>query len=402
MPVCQRQNCDDSVAHVNVPLIEFSHGSTRLRVGEFFTLHLLLETFSQKIEPRRNRPLKVIIGAFRTLRKPLRGHNNGHPLLNWRLLFIYDTKKKIIFTPKGPILQWMCHHPAYYVIHFEWGPVEKSCHVPSKKLANAWKNSKRSLLKRGGTTLFCAVIPIAVQTFVQTQHRIFDSIAIEVSSQIRQYLSYHNDEIFCAFLNRFGYRFAVCRDTPLRCTHTMPRGRMQHTAALLRSESCSAYAGNAITSTWKKNFLQTFFMLQKLRNETGELCLIFFLNWLIPFWNPLLVICPATSFNGNDNLPIKFLCGVASNSMPQPSRRNVYTYLRHGTTFAVWSCHAVPLCAARHNVNVPLVSSSTFLSQWWISAAEQCSAVKNLITERSLSLKRGAVHFYLQCNTTRM
>ncbi len=52
---------------------------------------------------------------------------------------------------------------------------------------------------------------------------------------------------------------------------TMPRGRMQHTAALPRGKSCSAYAASAITSTWKKNFLQTFFRLQKLWNETGEL-----------------------------------------------------------------------------------------------------------------------------------
>ncbi len=36
---------------------------------------------------------------------------------------------------------------------------------------------------------------------------------------------------------------------PLRCVHTMPRGRMQHTAALLRGKSCLAYAANAIVST---------------------------------------------------------------------------------------------------------------------------------------------------------
>ncbi len=72
----------------------------------------------------------------------------------------------------------------------------------------------------------------------------------------------------------------------LRCVHTMPRGKMQYTAALPHGKSCSAYAANAITSTWKKNFLQTFFRLQKLWNETGEICLIFFSNWLIPFLNP--------------------------------------------------------------------------------------------------------------------
>ncbi len=73
----------------------------------------------------------------------------------------------------------------------------------------------------------------------------------------------------------------------LRCVHTMPRGRMQHTAALPRGKSCSVYAANAIASTWKKNFLQTFFRLPKLWNKIGELGLIFFSNWLIPFWKPL-------------------------------------------------------------------------------------------------------------------
>ncbi len=38
---------------------------------------------------------------------------------------------------------------------------------------------------------------------------------------------------------------------------------------------CSAYAANAIASTWKKNFLQTFFMLQKLWNKTGDLVWFF-------------------------------------------------------------------------------------------------------------------------------
>ncbi len=56
----------------------------------------------------------------------------------------------------------------------------------------------------------------------------------------------------------------------------------------------------------KKNFLQTFFRLQKLWNEIGELCLIFSSNWLIPFWNPLLIVCRTASIDGTDNLPIKF------------------------------------------------------------------------------------------------
>ncbi len=65
----------------------------------------------------------------------------------------------------------------------------------------------------------------------------------------------------------------------------MPCSRMQHTVALPWGKSCSAYAANAIASTWKKSFLQTVFRLQKLWNKTGELCLISFSNWLIPFWN---------------------------------------------------------------------------------------------------------------------
>ncbi len=121
----------------------------------------------------------------------------------------------------------------------------------------------------------------------------------------------------------------------------MPRGRMQHTAALPRGKSCSAYAANAIVSTWKNNFLQTFFRLQKLWNKTWELCLIFFSNWLIPFWNPLLTICCVASFDGTDNLQIKFLGSVASNSMLQLSRRNIHIYLQHGATFAVQPCHTV-------------------------------------------------------------
>ncbi len=36
---------------------------------------------------------------------------------------------------------------------------------------------------------------------------------------------------------------------PLRCIYTMPRGRMQHTAALPHGKSCSVYAANAIAST---------------------------------------------------------------------------------------------------------------------------------------------------------
>ncbi len=135
----------------------------------------------------------------------------------------------------------------------------------------------------------------------------------------------------------------------------MPWGRMQ---------SCSAYAANAIASTWKKNFLQTFFGLQKLWNETSELCLIFFSNWLIPFWNPLLIICRVASFDETDNLPIEFLGCAASNGMPQPSWHNVHIYLRYGATFAARPCCAVPLCGARHSVDVPLALIVYFNSRY--------------------------------------
>ncbi len=50
--------------------------------------------------------------------------------------------------------------------------------------------------KRRNYTIFFDVIPIAVQTFVQTRHKFSDFIATGVSSQIRQYLSYRDDEFF--------------------------------------------------------------------------------------------------------------------------------------------------------------------------------------------------------------
>ncbi len=141
----------------------------------------------------------------------------------------------------------------------------------------------------------------------------------------------------------------------------MPRGRMQHTAALPRSKSCSAYAANAIASTWKKNFLQTCFRLPKLWNEISELGLIFFSNWLMPFWNPLL-ICRAVSFDATDNLPIKFLGHAASNGRLQPSQLKVHIYLWHVATFAAQSWHTWPLCAAQHSVDVPL--RDTRIMKW--------------------------------------
>ncbi len=110
--------------------------------------------------------------------------------------------------------------------------------------------------------------------------------------------SFEIENNFCSkvpfYIPRHNYLWLQLKATQTyRCVHTTLRGRMQHTAASPRGKSCSANAANAIMSTWKNNFLQTFFRLQKLWNETGELCLIFFSNWLIPFWNPLLVKCRA-------------------------------------------------------------------------------------------------------------
>ncbi len=63
--------------------------------------------------------------------------------------------------------------------------------------------------------------------------------------------------------------------------------------------------------------------------------------------------CHVASFDGTDSLPIEFLGHAASNGILQPSRRNAHIYLRHGVTFDAWSCRAVPLCVARHSVDVP-------------------------------------------------
>ncbi len=128
-----------------------------------------------------------------------------------------------------------------------------------------------------------------------------------------------------------------------------------HYTTLQNATHCS-FATRQKLSTWKKNFLQTFFRLPKLWNEIGELGLIFVSNWLISFWNPLRIICHV-AFDGTDSLPIEFLGHAASNGMPQPSRRNVHIYLWYGTTFATRLCYTLPLCAAWrtwHSMDVPL------------------------------------------------
>ncbi len=142
----------------------------------------------------------------------------------------------------------------------------------------------------------------------------------------------------------------------------MLRGRMQHTAILPRGKSCSAYATNTIASTRKKNFLQTFFRLPKLWNKMANLVRFFSQTGWYHFETPYSsYVTRAASFDGTDNLPIEFLDHAASNSMPQPSRHNVYIYLWHGATFAARHCRTLPLCATRHSVDVPLCYTSASL-----------------------------------------
>ncbi len=81
----------------------------------------------------------------------------------------------------------------------------------------------------------------------------------------------------------------------------MPHGRMQHIAAMPRSRSCSAYAANLFASTLKKNFSLTIFQVTKtvqltLNNTTSKLCRIFLSDWLLQFWNSLLIICHAKNY----------------------------------------------------------------------------------------------------------
>ncbi len=85
-------------------LREFSQSSTRRRLtlvtifcGKFHPLQLLPEIFNRKIEPRRSSPQQMILEAFRTLGKPLRGCSGGLSLLNGSLLLL--TLKKNCFYP---------------------------------------------------------------------------------------------------------------------------------------------------------------------------------------------------------------------------------------------------------------------------------------------------------------
>ncbi len=145
----------------------------------------------------------------------------------------------------------------------------------------------------------------------------------------------------------------------------MPRDRMQHTTALPRDKNCSAYAANAIVSTWKKNFLQIFFRLQKLWNKTGELCLIFFSNRLIPFWNPLLSSYAA-------RLPLKGPTICRSNLRLRSIEQHVAAEpMQCSHILAAWHdfcCPALPRCAVRYNVDVPLVQKDEVRKwgEWYV------------------------------------
>ncbi len=73
----------------------------------------------------------------------------------------------------------------------------------------------------------------------------------------------------------------------------MPHGRIQQSAVLPRSKSCWAYAAHAIPSTWKNNFFADFLQVTKtVERDWWTLSDFFFLNWLIPFWNPYAVRLP--------------------------------------------------------------------------------------------------------------
>ncbi len=129
------------------------------------------------------------------------------------------------------------------------------------------------------------------------------------------------------FLMHGAKKTYKCTGWSLRCVHTMPRSRMQHMAALLRGKSCSAYATNSIASTLKNNFLQT----QKLRNKTSELRLIFFCNWLMPFWNPLLIIYRVANLWWDRHFAdrIFMLHGMLRHAEALPKPRHIDVHIIH-------------------------------------------------------------------------
>ncbi len=136
----------------------------------------------------------------------------------------------------------------------------------------------------------------------------------------------------------------------LKGASTLCRATEYNTLQLCRAAKVVRHMPPMRSHPHEKSFLQTFFRLQKLWNKTGEVCLIFFSNWMTPFWNPLLIICCAASFDGTDNLPIKFLGRAESkrHAAAEPTQRP--------HILAAWRdicCAALPHCAAWHSVDVP-------------------------------------------------
>ncbi len=84
------------------------------RFARNFTLHnFYLKLFPEKLNPEETGP-KDFRGHF----EPPKNHWGvaamGVPLLNENLLFIDDATKKLLVTPKGPILQRMCQAPTTF------------------------------------------------------------------------------------------------------------------------------------------------------------------------------------------------------------------------------------------------------------------------------------------------
>ncbi len=77
----------------------------------------------------------------------------------------------------------------------------------------------------------------------------------------------------------------------------------------------------------KNNFLQTYFRLQKLWNETSELCLIFFSNWLMPFWNPLLIISHAANLWRDWHFADRIFMPQHAEALPKPCYIDVHIIL---------------------------------------------------------------------------
>ncbi len=86
-----------------------------------------------------------------------------------------------------------------------------------------------------------------------------------------------------------------------------------------------------------------------ISSELIQLCLIFFSNWLILFWTPLLIICrPASWWDQWFADQIFRLLSIERHAAAKPTQRP-RIYLRRGLTFAA-------LGAVRHGLDVPLAN----------------------------------------------